>query len=150
MSKAVNVIGTQDDSYAVYADLYYLDGSSERVTASFPTGNHDYVLEEEFFTPSKPIKNFTFVVTLGKDGTAYFTNLAFQEKVPGSENSRNFLLFLKMRQRVHMCVFYHSSSIPSGNNMKKTPANWHVQSRVFGTIPAYITVCDLSTPHCLG
>jgi hypothetical protein len=77
------VAGIQDDNYAIYADLFYSDGSTERVTATFPTGTHDYITQESVFTPSKPINNFTFVILLAKDGTSYFHSISFQEKVPG-------------------------------------------------------------------
>ena len=59
-SKALNVSGSSDNDYSLYADLIYTDGTPLwGQTANFRPGTHDWERRELVVLPEKPIKSLT-------------------------------------------------------------------------------------------
>ena len=77
-SKAQEVSGTPDHSYAVYVDVIHADGSALfGQCAMFATGTHDWERAELVVTPAKPVAELRVYCLLryAHTGTAWFDDL---------------------------------------------------------------------------
>ncbi|MBT7302084.1 MAG: hypothetical protein HN849_21330, partial [Victivallales bacterium] len=77
-SKAQDVSGTPDHSYAVYVDVIYEDGSALfGQCAVFATGTHDWERAEQVVAPAKPVAELRVYCLLryAHTGTAWFDDL---------------------------------------------------------------------------
>ena len=73
-SKANNVSGSKNNDYALYADLYYSDGTAlYGQTARFSTGTHDWEYAEKTIRPAKPVKQVNLYALFRRHtGEAWF------------------------------------------------------------------------------
>jgi hypothetical protein len=79
-SKAEDVSGSPDSSYALYLDLVYADGTPLwGQTAPFATGTHDWQRRQVVILPEKPVRSLSFHLLLrGHSGKAWFREPTLQ------------------------------------------------------------------------
>jgi len=85
-TKAENVTGEPGNSYALYIDLLYSDGSPGwGFVAPAQTGSHDWQLLEQTVTPQKPVRSVSYHLLLRPphSGTVWFDDASL--KVKGRE-----------------------------------------------------------------
>ena len=76
-SKAENVSGAPNDAdYSIYLDIVHPDGTiTNKITAKFKTGTHDWEKVSLSYTPSKPIALIRFyLIFRNKTGKVFFRN----------------------------------------------------------------------------
>lgn len=80
-SKAKNVSGNSDSSYAIYLDITHTDGTHKYgVIAKFKTGTHDWETASLAYTPKKPIKKISFHLLFRRHtGKVWFKNVVLIE-----------------------------------------------------------------------
>jgi hypothetical protein len=81
-SRADSVTGTPDNSYALYIDLVYADGSPGfGFVAPFAVGTHDWAPAEVRIEPPKPVQSLTLHLLLRGDhgGTAWFDDVTLTQ-----------------------------------------------------------------------
>lgn len=82
-SKADNVSGTLDNTYAVHLSVTYADNSQDGSYIFFNPGNHTYETRQSIFTPSQGVQTATFSILFNqREGTTYFDNATLQEQIP--------------------------------------------------------------------
>jgi len=87
-SRAEAVTGEPDNSYALYVDLVYADGTpSFGHVAAFPVGTHDWVEGRVAIRPEKPVQALTLHVLLRNQhgGTVWFDDVSLTQA--GSETN---------------------------------------------------------------
>jgi hypothetical protein len=84
-AKAENVSGHPGQSFSVYVDIYYTDGTPlYGQTIDWQTGTTDWQYGEMTIEPSKPIRNVNVYLLLrGQSGTAWFDDIFVTEQPPG-------------------------------------------------------------------
>ncbi len=83
-SRAKDVSGDKNNNYALYADLYYNDGTAlYGQTARFSTGTHDWEYAEKIIRPVKPVKQVNLYALFRRHtGEAWFDQIALREYTP--------------------------------------------------------------------
>lgn len=82
-SRADNVSGTLNETFAVQLAVTYSDGTQGGTYVFLPPGNSSYAMHQTIFTPSKPVQNATFFILFDqREGVAYFDNATLQEQIP--------------------------------------------------------------------
>ena len=76
-SKCINVSGSKDNNYSIYADIRYNDDTYLYAqTALFSTGTHDWEYSEKIIEPQKPIKRvYLYALFRRKSGEVWFDHL---------------------------------------------------------------------------
>jgi hypothetical protein len=77
-SKASNVGGVSDNSYSIYADVAYMDGTKlYGQVARFTPGTHDWEQKQVAITPAKPIQSISLIAMFRyHTGTVWFDDFA--------------------------------------------------------------------------
>ena len=80
-SKALEVNGSADSSYSLYADLIYEDGTPLwGQTANFRAGTHDWERRELVIVPEKPVRSLTLnCLFRGRAGKVWFDDVQVEE-----------------------------------------------------------------------
>jgi hypothetical protein len=78
------VSGTPDNDYALYADLWYTDGTPlYGQTARFSTGTHDWEYSEKLINPEKPISHLMLYLLFRRHtGEAWFDHISLRYPEP--------------------------------------------------------------------
>lgn len=85
-SKAVEVTGSSNLEYSIYADLEYSDGTTLWAqVAQFTTGTHDWEEQKVRILPEKPVRTLTvYGLFRQRQGKVFFDDISVQEL--GGEN----------------------------------------------------------------
>jgi hypothetical protein len=81
-SKAEGVTGEPNLDYAIYVDLYYVDGTPEwAINVPFSVGTHDWERKELVINPKKPIATLTVHLLFRRThkGTVWFDDVSLTE-----------------------------------------------------------------------